>query len=113
MANGSVARLTRAVLILSVISLACDRPPPTGLVAPSRPAPPAPLAVRAVVPNAGPANSAVEVRILGTGFQPGATVTLGGAATNVSVVGCHVYHRHNTASILEPRQTWWSPTRTG
>ena len=86
MADGSVARLTRVVLILSVISLACDRPPPTGLVAPSPPAPPAPLAVRAVVPNTGPANSAVEVRILGTGFQPGATVTLGVAATNVSVI---------------------------
>ena len=55
-------------------------------VAPSPPAPPAPLAVRAVVPDWGPANSAVEVRILGTGFQPGATVTLGVAATNVSVI---------------------------
>ena len=42
--------------------------------------------MRAVVPNAGPANSSVEVRILGTGFQPGATVTLGVAATNVSVI---------------------------
>ena len=86
MANGCAARLTRAALILSVISLACDRPPPTGLVAPASPAPPAPLVVRAVIPNAGPANRAVEVQILGTGFQPGATVTLGAAATNVSVI---------------------------
>jgi hypothetical protein len=44
------------------------------------------LTVTAITPNSGPASGGTAVTITGTGFQPGATVSLGGTpATNVLV----------------------------
>ena len=72
-----------SLVVVAGSSLGCNRSSPTG---PTPPTTPAALSVTSVLPNAGPTVSAVEVRILGTGFQPGATVTLDGAATNITVV---------------------------
>lgn len=48
---------------------------------------PVAVAVTSISPNAGPASRGTQVSISGAGFQPGATVTLGGAATDVRVIG--------------------------
>ena len=47
--------------------------------------PPGPLNVSSVVPSTGPTDAASTVRVFGTGFEPGVTVSLGGPATNVSL----------------------------
>lgn len=51
---------------------------------------PAVLTVTSVTPRIGPTEGRVTVRIVGTGFQPGALVTLDGAATNVVISGSTV-----------------------
>jgi hypothetical protein len=44
--------------------------------------------ITSIIPNSGPVNGGTPVIITGTGFQSGATVSIGGvAATNVSVAG--------------------------
>ena len=81
MSDHLFARVLVASLLIGVGG--CNKSSPTG---PTQPGTPAALTLASVLPNAGPTGSAVEVRILGTGFQRGATVTLDGAATNVTVV---------------------------
>ena len=53
---------------------------------PGSPPPPAPT-VTAIAPSSGPASGGTGVTITGTGFQPGATVSLGGTAASTVVVG--------------------------
>lgn len=90
MSNRLFARAVIPGLLAFVgMSLGCDKTStsPSGLLPFTRPAA---LAVTFVSPNAAPADVGVEVRIIGTGFQPGATVRLGGAATNVTLSGSTV-----------------------
>jgi hypothetical protein len=68
--------------LLTPIS-ACDRPSPTSPTAP--PASQA-VSVSAVQPNTASTNGTEIVRIFGRGFEPGAAVTVGAAATDVTVV---------------------------
>lgn len=70
------------LLIVVGISLGCDKAPdgPGGGLRPTA------LHVASVLPASGPVDAAVEVRVYGRGFKPGATVTLDGAAANVNVV---------------------------
>ena len=84
MANRYFPRAIPATLLVLGISLGCTQSSPS--IGPSPTPTRAALTVTSVLPNAGPAGRAGEVRILGTGFQPGATLTLDGAATNVNVV---------------------------
>lgn len=79
----SACRATATLLLSLAMITGCNKSLPTE---PRRLPAPAALSVTAVLPNAGPPGSAVDVRILGTGFQAGATVTMDGAATNVTVV---------------------------
>ncbi len=77
MQNVSRARMLTAGLLAFVgISLGCGEP----LTAPSS------LVVTSITPNSAHASNSTSVRIRGTLFQPGATVTLGGPATGVRVV---------------------------
>jgi hypothetical protein len=83
------ALLVAAALAIAGMSLGCGKSHDecaTSPAAPCRVPPPAPLTVKSVLPNAGPTGGAAIVRIAGTGFQPGATVTLDNAATNVTVL---------------------------
>ena len=52
---------------------------------PTAPSPAPSLTLTAIVPNMGPTDTSVEIRIFGSGFRPGATVTLDGPATNIVV----------------------------
>jgi len=78
----SVPRFARAVVvalpILTGITLGCSDAPPTR--------PSETFSVTRVSPTTGPAGSSTELSIIGTGFEPGASVTIGGAATSVRVV---------------------------
>lgn len=67
------------VFLMVLIAVNCDRTP----VAPS---PSQSLSVTSIEPNMVPVDVLAGIRIVGTGFQPGATVTIGGEATNVTVV---------------------------
>ncbi len=77
-------RIAGAFVCLAGLTMgaACDDAPPS-TAGPSNFLGPA---VTSVSPNAGVAESATSVRIDGSGFLPGATVTMDGAATNVIVV---------------------------
>ena len=46
----------------------------------------APPVLTSIVPSSGPTSGGTSVTITGTGFQPGSTVTIGGAAATVSSV---------------------------
>jgi hypothetical protein len=70
-----------ACVAATTTSAACDDAPSS--VGPSTFLGPA---VTSVSPNAGVAGAATSIRIEGSGFLPGATVTMDGAATNVVVV---------------------------
>ena len=48
--------------------------------------PVAPPTVRSVAPNSGPSSGGTSVTLEGSGFLPGATVTIGGEATSVEVL---------------------------
>ncbi len=70
---------TAATLAFAGLTLACSQ-------SPAAPAALSALSVASVSPTGGAVDSALNVRIRGRGFQPGATVTMGGAAINVVVV---------------------------
>ena len=79
--------ITGSLLLPFAMTVACDRGSPS---APSRILPPEPpplaaLTVTAVSPNRGVTLGGTLVTIDGTGFDPGATVTLEGVATNATV----------------------------
>lgn len=68
-----------SLLALAGMTLGCTKGSPSG---PSQ----SQLAVFGISPKTGSIGGSPLVQITGTGFQPGATVTLGTTATNVSVV---------------------------
>jgi hypothetical protein len=88
MSNRLFARAVIASLLgLVGMSLGCDKLPS----GPTHPAalpvtPPAALTVTGVSPTSGPTNFASEIRVAGTGFLSGATLTLDGVATRVTGV---------------------------
>ncbi|MBI3650153.1 MAG: IPT/TIG domain-containing protein [Acidobacteria bacterium] len=59
--------------------------------------------VTAISPVSGPVAGGTSVTITGTGFQAGATVTLGGtAATNITVVSSFTYIPPPTVTVIAP-----------
>lgn len=90
-----VARAIAASLFACAgLTLGCHGRSPSGPSQPGsgQPTTSASLTVSAVAPNTGTAEGATVVTISGTGFQSGATVTLGGPATTVTV--------HNSTTIV-------------
>jgi hypothetical protein len=71
-----VPRLSIALSILICTALGCGKGPND---------PSAMFSVSAVFPTSGAADYVNEITISGVGFEPGATVTVGGAATDVHV----------------------------
>ena len=82
--------LLAAGALLSLTLAGCDgRTPssPSREPSPTPPSTPSPsISLAAIQPNSGGTNGRTVVSIVGAGFQPGATVTLGEAATDVTVV---------------------------
>lgn len=79
--------ITVSLLLPFAMTAACDRGSPSGpsrILPPEQP-PPAALAVTAVSPSRGVTLGGTLVTINGRGFEPGATVTLDGVATNATV----------------------------
>jgi hypothetical protein len=74
-----------SLLALLGITLGCGESSPTGPSQQTIPGIP-PAFITFVSPNTGSTVGGTRVTISGSGFQSGATVTLDGAATNVSVV---------------------------
>jgi large repetitive protein len=75
--------------VLGALTLAgCDGRTPSSPTREPTPTPsPSPsVSLTAIQPNSGATNGTTIVRIVGTGFEPGAIVTLGAAATDVTVV---------------------------
>jgi IPT/TIG domain len=72
------------LLALVGLSLGCDATSPSG-PSPVPGATPTAFAVGSIAPNAGVPGGATVVMIFGSGFQSGATVTLGGTAMNATV----------------------------
>ncbi len=80
--NATSSLVARVLLLLvSSVVLACGSKP----AGPTAPAPTS-VAVFAISPTNGSTLGATMVTITGSGFQPGATVTLGTAAMNVTVL---------------------------
>jgi hypothetical protein len=73
-----------ALLALVGMSLGCDATPPSGPSSVPGATPPA-FAVGSIAPSIGVPGGATVVTIFGSGFQSGATVTLGGTAMNATV----------------------------
>jgi hypothetical protein len=75
------------VLFLTAFAVvSCDRPSKVpSAVASTTPAA-SPLTATAVSPNSGPADLATEIRIAGTGFQQGATLTWDGLILNIATM---------------------------
>lgn len=81
----SYARTVLVTLLAPVgLSLGCDARPPSG-PSPTPGATTAAPTVGSIAPNAGVTTGAAVVTIFGSGFQSGATVTLGGIATSATV----------------------------
>jgi hypothetical protein len=64
--------------IVTCLSLGCSEAPPTR--------PSERITVASVSPNTGPAATTTELTIRGSGFEPGASVSVGGAATSIRVM---------------------------
>src|SRR5712671_1838334 len=80
MSNRFFARAVVAgLLVVAGMSLGCGE-------SPSGPTPLDALTVTRVSPSSGFTNLAGEIRVAGTGFLPGATVTMGGVAATVTGV---------------------------
>lgn len=83
MSNPIIVRACLAVALSAIgMSVGCG----DHSSGPTRPEAPAALRVTSVVPSSGPAGVATAVRIVGTGFVSGATLTLDGVATNATFV---------------------------
>ena len=92
MCNRTPAHFAVAGVIVLATLPGCIGRAPTS---PTPPRAPAPVLVTAVQPNAGGTNGTTIVTISGAGFEPGALVTLGTAATRVTVVN----HTTITATV--------------
>lgn len=80
--------ITVSLLLPFAMTAACDRGSPSGpsrILPPEQP-PPAALDVTSVSPSRGVTLGGTLVTINGMGFEPGATVTLDGVATNTTTV---------------------------
>lgn len=73
-------------LALATLSACNQRSPTAPTTRSPSTAPSTTITVSAVQPNTAPTNGTAIVSILGNGFEPGATVTVGAAATDVIVV---------------------------
>ena len=113
-----LSMLTQGTLAL-VIS-ACDSsnqsPGPTS---PSAAIAPAALTVTSVSPSAGPTGGVDDIRVTGTGFQPGAILTLDGVAAKVTRVTSTVIaattpvHTPGTVDVVVTNPDGQSRTLTG
>jgi hypothetical protein len=72
------------LVVSQLVMIGCDSNPGAG------PEQVGPLAVTSAIPNNGPTESAVEVRIYGRGFEAGATVAFGGVIASTVVVNAGV-----------------------
>ena len=83
-------RLIAAGVLASLAVAGCDGPTPSsptrGPSSTPEPTPSPPVSLTAIQPTSGGTNGTTIVRLVGTGFEPGAIVTLGAAATDVTVV---------------------------
>ena len=79
--------LIMAGALASLAVAGCDGRTPSSPALPSPRATPSPsVSLTAIQPNSGATNGTTIVRIVGTGFQPGAIVIVGAPATEVTVV---------------------------
>ena len=127
MSTGFFARaIFVCAIALAATNLACDK-------SPSAPTLPAPLTVTAqaaptvtaltvtgVSPTRGPASFADEVRVTGTGFLPGATLTLDGVAatanlfrSNTLISGRTPVHAPGTVDVVVTNPDGQSARLTG
>lgn len=121
MSNRLFARAVIASLLgLVGMSLGCDKSPS----GPTPPAalpvtPPAALTVTGVSPTSGPTNFASEIRVAGTGFLSGATLTLDGVATRVTgitstaIIAMTPVHAAGTVDVVVTNPGGQSATLTG
>jgi IPT/TIG domain len=88
--NRTFPRLIVAGALASLTLAGCDGRTPSSPTRQPSPMPPPTsspsVSLTAIQPNAGGTNGTTIVRIVGAGFEPGATVTLGALATDVTVV---------------------------
>ena len=92
---------------LSALTAGCSGPPlkPSlpAVVTDLPPPPPAPLVVTAISPGDGATYGFTRVRIIGSGFEPGVRVSLGGSlAANVSVGGRTAIYADTPAHAAGP-----------
>jgi hypothetical protein len=82
--NRLLARaVTVGLLAIIEMSVACGNP----TAPPIQPPAPGVLNVTSLTPNLGPAGAATAVRMVGTGFLPGVTLTIDGVATPATLTG--------------------------
>jgi hypothetical protein len=86
MDTAAVTRLTIVGSLLIAASSGCGGDAPTAPSIPLASAPSERVTVTAIQPGTGPASGTTVVRVSGSGFRPGAIVTLGAVATEVTVV---------------------------
>jgi hypothetical protein len=104
-----------SLLLVAAMSLGCNKSSPTGPTSPATPA--VPLAVTAISPARGLSGDAVSIS--GTGFLPGATVTLGGVQANVRALASTVVtvitpvHAAGTVDVVVTNPDGQSGTLTG
>ncbi len=86
MDNRTIASLAVATALACTTIAGCSERSPTSPTQAAPSATSSSVTVTAVQPNSGSTNGTTIVRIVGTGFEPGAAVTLGAIATAVTVV---------------------------
>jgi len=104
MFDGFLARAVMATLLALVgVTVGCEGRSPSGPTPPAPPTTPAAVpqaSVTAVSPNVGSTAGGTPVRISGTGFQPGATVTVDGTAIRVYVENGTTIHLSTPAHAV-------------
>ena len=107
------------VLAVAAITIGCDKSPSGPTPSPPVTPPSAALTVTAVSPNSGPTNLASEISVTGTGFRPGATLTLDGVATRVTgitstaITAMTPVHTAGTVDVVVTNPGGPSTTLTG
>ena len=104
-----------SLVLVAAMSLGCNKSSPTGPTSPATPA--VPLAVTSISPATGLSGDAVSIS--GTGFLPGATVTLDGVRANVRASASTVItvitpvHGAGTVDVVVTNPGGQSGTLTG
>ena len=100
-------RGTRIGVLAGVwLCLGCDGGAPSTPISPQPQPPPPPITVSGISPNIGSTAGSSVVTISGTGFQSGATATIGGTAirvsqvTALSIVGTAAAHAAGTVDVV-------------